>query len=133
MKTGRLTIFMLAAMPIAGMAASGNFLDYRDYLLAGTPQAAVIVDVNHDGIPDAVVGTFAGTAILLGRGDGTLARPKMVGSSAVFHFQEDVVVDKFSYREAGGWEVYFGVVGISAIAEDLDAVPPCGRVVARGA
>jgi hypothetical protein len=83
MKTAWVTIFTMAAIPMSGIAASANFRDYRDYLLAGTPQAAVIVDVNNDGIPDAVVGTFAGTAVLLGRGDGTLARPTMTGSSAV--------------------------------------------------
>src|SRR5580704_5055888 len=54
------------------------------------------------------------------------------GSAAVFHFQEDVVVDKFSYREAGAWEFYCGVGGSALVAEDLDAVPPCGGVIAWG-
>src|ERR1035438_3994213 len=54
------------------------------YLARNEKQHAILNGfTNTDGIPDAVVGTFAGTAVLLGRGDGTLAPPKMVGSSAV--------------------------------------------------
>lgn len=67
----------------------------------------------------ALVGLRVGVAVLFLFGFAA-------GSAAVFHLQEDIVVDKFSYREAGGREFYCGVGGGALVAEDLDAVPPCG-------
>jgi hypothetical protein len=54
-------------------------------------------------------------------------------AAAVFHFEEDVVVDQFSDGEAGVGEFDRGVVRMASIAENLDAVPPGGRVIARRA
>jgi len=71
------------ALPTLGLASTAKFLDYRDYLLAGTPQALAIADVNRDGIADLVVGTAGGIQVLLGRGDGTFRPPLTVGNTSV--------------------------------------------------
>jgi hypothetical protein len=55
------------------------------------------------------------------------------GAAAVFHLEEDVVVDKFADGETGaGWADFIGA-GRALVAIHLDAVPPCGRMVSRGA
>ena len=69
---------------IAGPGSSGTFRDNRDYLVAGTPIAVTITDVNHDGIQDAVVGTAGGTQILIGRKDGSFQRPSTIAGHAVW-------------------------------------------------
>ena len=70
-------------LPSLSMASSAAFLDYRDYFLAGTPEAIAIADINKDGIPDAVVGTFGGTQVLLGKGDGTFRTPTTIAHTSV--------------------------------------------------
>src|SRR5271166_3551127 len=51
-------------------------------------------------------------------------------ATAVLHLQKDIVVDKSADGEAGVGESNRGVTRVASIAEDLHAVPPCGRVVA---
>ena len=68
----------------ADLAASAKFLDYRDYLVAGTPTAVAVADVNNDGIPDAIVGTAGGTNVLLGHRDGSFSAPISVARSGVW-------------------------------------------------
>jgi len=80
----KLTVILCMILPSLGFAKSAAFLGNRDYLLAGTPIAATIVDVNHDGIQDAVVGTAGGTQIMLGKGDGTFQPPSTVAGYAVW-------------------------------------------------
>ncbi|MGA2593848.1 MAG: VCBS repeat-containing protein [Bryobacteraceae bacterium] len=79
-------------VPSLCLASSAKFLDYRDYLVAGTPQALAIADLNRDGIPDIVVGTAEGTQVLLGRGDGTFLPPLTAGKTSVL----SVVVADFN-------------------------------------
>src|SRR5690349_16597657 len=70
MRRYRVTTLLLA-LPALSLASSANFLDYRDYLMAGTPEALAIADLNHDGIPDAVVATGNGTQVLMGAAGGS--------------------------------------------------------------
>ena len=78
-----LAAFVCLTLPSLCLAGSAQFLDYKDYLLAGTPQALAIADLNRDGIPDIVVGTTEGTQVLLGRGDGTFLPPLTIGKTGV--------------------------------------------------
>ena len=68
-------------------------------------------------------------------GVGVLPIPSSLTARAatVFHLQEDVVVHQFSDREAAVWEFDCGVASVALVAVDLDAVPPCRRVITRGA
>ena len=55
------------------------------------------------------------------------------GAAAMFHLEQDVVVDEFADGEAGARRVDFFGAGGAPVAIDLDAVPPSGRMVSRGA
>ena len=52
------------------------------------------------------------------------------GAAAVFHREEDVVVNQLSDCEAGVREFDGGVGWVASVAEELDAVPPGWRVIA---
>lgn len=76
-------IICLAVLVVRFAAAgTANFRDFRNYLVGGTPEAAAVADVNKDGIPDVIVATFGGAAVLLGRNHGLYDGAVMVGRSA---------------------------------------------------
>ncbi len=79
-----LSAVLCLAIQSVALASSAKFLDYRDYLLAGTPEVLAIADVNNDHIPDAIVGTAGGLQVLLGRGDGTFAAPRTITRTAIW-------------------------------------------------
>src|SRR5580704_17730223 len=76
----RICLAICFTCPLLAMAGSVKFLNYRDYLVIGTPEAIAIADVNNDGIPDAVAATGNGTQVLLGGGDGGFANPILISS-----------------------------------------------------
>ena len=51
-------------------------------------------------------------------------------AAAMFQLEQDVVVNKFADGEAGAGESNREVAGTAAIAKDLHAVPPGGRMIA---
>jgi hypothetical protein len=101
----------LLALPIIGLAASpAAFLDFRNYLISGTPNVVVTADINNDNIPDVVVGTAGGTQVLLGKPDGTFgtpitAQPLPAISIAVADFDRDGNLDIASTVATNGTQV----------------------------
>ena len=119
-----------------GNLPNGTFAAGVAYSAGGNPNSIAIVDWDHDGLADVVIGneTSPGTvSVLLGRGDGTLARRFFVptGGNAVAaliatDFDEDGAIDVLAVQRGTGNFVRVTPVCPGALAPSLVLVTPNG-------
>src|SRR5262249_32093017 len=94
-----IVLLLILSFPWTSVAAGpASFQDFRDYLIGSTPLTVSLADVNKDSYPDAIVGSYSGTLLLLGRSDGTFGSPSVVqklfaSSVAVADFNHDGNLD----------------------------------------
>src|ERR1700742_2810268 len=97
LSTGWLLLVALSVTSICE-ATSGRFIGPRDLQVGSTPILPYVTDLNHDGIPDIVMATYGGVAVLLGKGSGVFATPfyashNLTTSLAIADFNGDGELD----------------------------------------
>lgn len=115
---------------------NGTFTAGVAYGAGASPSSIVIVDWDHDGIPDVVIGSDTAPAtvsVLLGRGDGTLAKRFFVptgGNNVVAlvatDYDENGAIDVLAIQRNSGTAVRVTPVCAGALSPTLVLATPNG-------